>query len=131
MHPIQASGLTTFTRKPSISRTLVGQNSTQMLHPLQYDSIISKRGVLIPGFSLSIINRCGSRYCALPLIIHKKPSAILSCLSWPNANFFFGVGGQKLPVSQTAGFMGALGIVDRLTANSARFSSAGVQKTYW
>jgi hypothetical protein len=46
---MQASGRTTLTRNASISRTLVGQNSTQMLHPLQFLSITSILGLLIPA----------------------------------------------------------------------------------
>jgi hypothetical protein len=48
---MQASGRTTFTRKASISSTWVGQNSAQMLHPLQYLSMTSIRGLLISGIS--------------------------------------------------------------------------------
>jgi hypothetical protein len=51
MHLMQASGRTTFTRKASISRTWVGQNSAQMLHPLQYLSMTSILGLLISGIS--------------------------------------------------------------------------------
>jgi hypothetical protein len=51
MHLMQASGRTTLTRKASISRTWVGQNSAQMLHPLQYLSMTSIRGLLISGIS--------------------------------------------------------------------------------
>jgi hypothetical protein len=47
MHLMQASSLTTLATKASISKTRVGQNSTQMLHPLHNLSMTSTRGLLI------------------------------------------------------------------------------------
>jgi hypothetical protein len=54
LHAMHASGLATFTTNPSIARTFVGQNSTQMLHPLQYLSMtsISAFALLITVFLL-------------------------------------------------------------------------------
>jgi hypothetical protein len=48
MHLMQSWGRGTVTRKTSISRTFFGQNSTQMLHPLQLRSITSILALLIP-----------------------------------------------------------------------------------
>src|SRR6185369_12552946 len=44
MHLMQASRFLTLATKPFISKTLVGQNSTQIWHPLQYFSMISMVG---------------------------------------------------------------------------------------
>src|SRR3954465_5058792 len=41
MHLMHASRFLTEATNPFISKTLVGQNSTQMWHPLQYFSMIS------------------------------------------------------------------------------------------
>jgi hypothetical protein len=49
---MQSSGLGTVTRKTSISRTSFGQNSAQMLHPLQLRSITSILAPLIPVYLL-------------------------------------------------------------------------------
>jgi len=45
MHLMQASGLTTWATNPFICKTWVGQNSTQILQPLQYFSLISILGI--------------------------------------------------------------------------------------
>src|SRR5512137_1924737 len=57
MHLMQSSGRTTLTRKTSISRTFFGQNSTQMLHPLQLRSMTSSLALLIPVGLLFLVLR--------------------------------------------------------------------------
>jgi hypothetical protein len=70
---MQASALATLTTKASISRTFVGQNSAQMLHPLQYFSMIS-----ISAFALIRVFLLYSCYVVLIGALTKRRDIIIS-----------------------------------------------------
>jgi len=70
---MQASALATLTTKASISRTFVGQNSAQMLHPLQYFSMIS-----ISAFALIRVFLLYSCYAVLIGAFPKRRDGTIS-----------------------------------------------------